>query len=59
MTQPHKQIPSFDDWIAGNNCAISDEWQLIRDEYGDAAPLLSQFKEQRYREFVEEMQRAQ
>ena len=48
---PRKQVPSFDDWVAGNDCAISDEWQLIHDEYGDAAPLLSRFKEQRYREF--------
>jgi hypothetical protein len=44
---------SFDDWLSENGHEVEAEWHRIIDEYGDAGPLLSAFKEQRYREAIQ------
>ena len=41
---------TFDEWCYESN--IETKWQTLHDEYGDAAPLLSEFKEYHYREYV-------
>ena len=44
---------SYEEWIGCNGEEVYRDWQFIHDEYGDAAPLLSAFKEQRYREAMQ------
>jgi len=44
---------TFEEWISEYGDAVEREWQSIHDEYGDSAPLLSEFKEQRYKESEE------
>lgn len=46
------KIPTYDEWLSEHGSEIEKEWRLIHDDYGDAAPLLSQFKHQRYQEYV-------
>ena len=46
-------IKNFESWISEHGDEIEREWQFIYDEYGDAAPLLSDYKEQKYRESIE------
>lgn len=50
---PRPEFPSFEAWICENGSDVEREWQKVHDEYGDAAPLLSAFKEQRWREAKE------
>jgi hypothetical protein len=40
----------YEEWISEHGSEIYREWQLIHDEYGDLAPLLADFKMQRYNE---------
>lgn len=42
---------SFSEWCYESN--IEREYELLHDEYGDMMPLLSDFKEARYQEYVE------
>ena len=44
---------TYNEWYSEHGDEVEREWHFIHDEYGDLAPLLSQFKEQRYREFLE------
>ena len=41
---------TFDSWIRQHSNEVEREYQLLHGEYGDAMNLLSEFKEQRYRE---------
>ena len=41
---------NFESWLSEHGDEIEREWQFIHDEYGDAAPLFSDFQEQRYGE---------
>lgn len=41
---------NFDEWCYETQ--IEDRWKTLKDEYGDAVPLLSEYKEQEYREYV-------
>ena len=43
-------FPSYGSWICEHGHDIEREWELIHDEYGDASPLLSDFKYQRWQE---------
>lgn len=43
---------SFDDWLGKNSDIVEREYELLHDEYGDAMNLLSQYKEQKYREYL-------
>ena len=47
---PNKEFPDLETWLMTHGRDVEQEWQWIHDEYGDAAPFLSEFKEQRYRE---------
>lgn len=44
---------TYIEWISEHGDEVEREWNYICDEYGDAAPLLSQFRTQRYNEFLE------
>lgn len=44
----------FSDWVDKYN--IEEKYQIFHDEYGDAACLLSEYKERRYREYLEFIQ---
>jgi len=45
---------TFDEWCCESD--IEDRWQAFHDEYGDAACLLSEYKEYHYQEYVREFQ---
>ena len=49
------QYLTFDEWLAENLSKIEIKWNAIKDEYGDAGPLLSSYKEQCYREYVDDV----
>jgi hypothetical protein len=40
----------FGSWIFEHGRAVEREWQAIKDEYGDAGPLLTDFQQQRWQE---------
>lgn len=46
---------NFDEWCYESR--IDEQWHALRDEYGDAVPLFSVFKQYRYEEYVEEYKR--
>jgi hypothetical protein len=41
---------TYDEWISEHGSKVDAEWERICDEYGDLAPLLSDFRQQRYEE---------
>jgi hypothetical protein len=41
---------TFDQWCYESD--VETEWQTLHDEYGDALPLLSEYKNQKYGEYV-------
>ena len=43
---------SFDQFISLFGDKAERKWQSIHDDYGDAAPLLSAYKDQLWREYV-------
>jgi hypothetical protein len=47
-----REEKTFDQFISEHGTAVEREYQQIHDEYGDAAPLLSHFKQQRYEEWL-------
>ena len=47
-------FPTFEEWIFENGDSVERAWQFIHDEYGDAAPLLCMYKDQKYREAREQ-----
>jgi hypothetical protein len=44
---------TFEEWLSENSSDIEREYQLLHDEYGDAMNLLSEFKIQKYKEYLE------
>lgn len=42
----------FDEWCYESN--IEEEYSILHSEYGDAMPLLSEYKEQKYEEYKEQ-----
>ena len=43
-------FPTPEEWLREHNEEVERKWHWICDEYGDAAPLLSQYKMQCYNE---------
>ena len=44
---------SFDEWINQNSSQVEREYEILKNEYGDALTcLLSDYKEQKYREYL-------
>lgn len=46
----NKQL-TFEEFLSEFGDKVEDKWQKIEDEYGDAAPLLSMYKTQLWREY--------
>ena len=45
----------FDEWCYDSN--IEEKYRRFHDEYGDAAALLSEYKEYHYNEYLEEFKK--
>ena len=45
---------TYEEWLSEHSDSVEREYQLLHDEYGDALTCsLCQYKEQKYREYVE------
>jgi hypothetical protein len=52
---PQPEPLSFEQFVY--EFGIEEKWQAYKDEYGDAVPLLSEFKQARYEEYLRELKR--
>jgi hypothetical protein len=50
-------MKTFEEWINEHGDIVEREYNRICDEYGDLAPLLSAFKQQRYKEYMDAVKR--